>query len=499
MTIVTVSASYGAGGALVGPKLAERLGVPFLDRALPSEVAERLAIPLDEAVARDESIGGVLSRVAMRARADRPRVRRRDARPTRSTRRPSGARPRTIIREHAATGDAGRARPGRRAACCATTRAPLHVRLDGPREKRIEQAMRLGDGERAAVEQRLDETDRAREAYVRHFYHADPRDPALYHLTIDSTAIPLEAVVELIERAAVEPDPLASAAMRSACCRHSRCVAARAGRPPMRARRLDRVPPRRRRLADGAGRHRAAPGDERRALRVAVGGRRRHDRRRRRRRPCCTAGPPAGAELNVIPVAASARRGRADRDADPRAHLARRRARSPTTRRSTATSRRSWTDDRRGRPGADAGQDGLVAPSWIGNDRLLLSRDVSFDTEGADVQRCYALGGDTRRRGSATRAPSWATGFDAAASRDGTRVAVARRRRGRDAAATPTRVVLRLFSRDGVPLRARAGGGRHVRVREPVVLAGRVARGVGGERRHPRGRARRLRASPSAS
>ena len=66
MTIVTVSAAYGAGGALVGPKLAERLGVPFLDRALPTEVAERLAIPLDEAVARDESIGGVLSRMAMR-------------------------------------------------------------------------------------------------------------------------------------------------------------------------------------------------------------------------------------------------------------------------------------------------------------------------------------------------------------------------------------------------------------------------------------------------
>ena len=51
MNIVTVSASYGAGGALVGPQLAERLGVRFLDRAIPAEVAERLAIPEDESEA----------------------------------------------------------------------------------------------------------------------------------------------------------------------------------------------------------------------------------------------------------------------------------------------------------------------------------------------------------------------------------------------------------------------------------------------------------------
>ena len=201
MTIVTVSAAYGAGGALVGPKLAERLGVPFLDRALPTEVAERLAIPLDEAVARDESIGGVLSRMAMRlapiglafGAETAP-----DAVDEEVFRRTTE----DLIREHAANGDLvvlGRAA----ALVLHDDPRSLHVRLDGPRDRRIEQAVRLGDGERAQVEKRLDETDRAREAYVRHFYHADPRDPHLYHLMIDATAIPLEAVVEMIERAAL--------------------------------------------------------------------------------------------------------------------------------------------------------------------------------------------------------------------------------------------------------------------------------------------------------
>ena len=45
--VVTLAALYGAGGGVVGPRVAERLGVPFLDRAIPRSVAERAGI--DEA------------------------------------------------------------------------------------------------------------------------------------------------------------------------------------------------------------------------------------------------------------------------------------------------------------------------------------------------------------------------------------------------------------------------------------------------------------------
>jgi cytidylate kinase len=37
---------------------------------------------------------------------------------------------------------------------------------------------------------------------VRHFYGVDARDPGLYHLMIDSTALALETVVEVIVAAA---------------------------------------------------------------------------------------------------------------------------------------------------------------------------------------------------------------------------------------------------------------------------------------------------------
>ena len=44
--------------------------------------------------------------------------------------------------------------------------------------------------------------DRAREAYVRHFYNCDARNPKLYHLVIDSTALSDDTVVEVIVAAA---------------------------------------------------------------------------------------------------------------------------------------------------------------------------------------------------------------------------------------------------------------------------------------------------------
>src|SRR5687768_222911 len=62
MPLVTLSAPYGAGGSQVGPVVAERLEVPFLDRAVPSAVAERLAVPLERALECDESIGSWLAR-----------------------------------------------------------------------------------------------------------------------------------------------------------------------------------------------------------------------------------------------------------------------------------------------------------------------------------------------------------------------------------------------------------------------------------------------------
>jgi Cytidylate kinase-like family len=183
----------------VGPVLAERLGVELLDRAIPVRVAERLAVPLDDALAHDESLGDAIGRLASSfallpelagAMVQAGVLAGEDYR--RETER--------IIREHAAHGAVVLGRGG--AIVLREHPDAVHVRLDGPQERRIERAMELGGLQREDAERLRRDSDRAREAYVRHFYGADARDPSLYHLVIDSTALPLETVVDVIAAAA---------------------------------------------------------------------------------------------------------------------------------------------------------------------------------------------------------------------------------------------------------------------------------------------------------
>jgi cytidylate kinase len=62
--------------------------------------------------------------------------------------------------------------------------------------------MRVEGIDREEAMERLRRTDRARDAYMRHFYGAGPQDPGLFDLTIDSTAVGLDTCVELIVLAA---------------------------------------------------------------------------------------------------------------------------------------------------------------------------------------------------------------------------------------------------------------------------------------------------------
>src|SRR5438105_12612302 len=58
--VVTVSAQYGTAGAVIGPAVAEQLGVPFLDRAIPAAVAHSLSVPLAQVLEHDERRPGVI-------------------------------------------------------------------------------------------------------------------------------------------------------------------------------------------------------------------------------------------------------------------------------------------------------------------------------------------------------------------------------------------------------------------------------------------------------
>jgi cytidylate kinase len=201
MGIVTVSAAYGAAGAEVAPAVADALGLAFHDRAIPAQVAGRLGVTLEEAEANDETVvrglwrlvaslgtmpdpvGGVLPTSTLPdARAYREQTER-------------------VLTEIA--DGAGGVVLGRAGAMVLRDRPDaLHVRLDGPAELRLDAAVARSGRDRDEVRRDMDANDRAREAYVRHFYRCDPGEAAHYHLVIDSTAFSVDTVVELVVAAA---------------------------------------------------------------------------------------------------------------------------------------------------------------------------------------------------------------------------------------------------------------------------------------------------------
>jgi cytidylate kinase len=199
--IVTVSAPYGAGGAEIAPAVAEQLGLPFHDRAIPAQVAGRLGVPVAEAEANDETVVRGLWRLvaSLGTMPDPmgpvvPGAPLPDARAYRE-------QTERVLAEIAA-GDGGVVL-GRAAAMVMRGRTDaLHVRLDGSRERRLAAAVARSGRPRDEVAREMAANDRGREAYVRHFYRCDPAAAAHYHLVVDSTELPLETVVQIVVTAA---------------------------------------------------------------------------------------------------------------------------------------------------------------------------------------------------------------------------------------------------------------------------------------------------------
>ncbi len=193
MSVVTISAAYGTGGRLIGAEVARRLGLRFVDEVITAALAEHFVRPVREVAAHETqepsfwghfaplaglwcapgySAGPLDDDQAYRTRAEQ------------------------MIREFAACGAVVIGRGG--ALVLADRGDALHVRLDGPAEARIAQAVEIGGLDERTARRRQKHVDRAREHYVRHYYHADITDPRHFDLVIDATSLPLATCVEVI-------------------------------------------------------------------------------------------------------------------------------------------------------------------------------------------------------------------------------------------------------------------------------------------------------------
>ena len=198
--LITVSASYGAGGSIVAPALADRLGLSFLQRVTTSEGRVAEPGPCDEQLSTEEVNATPVHRLLAHFTQAMP------AGPTQSP--PSTHHQDEHLRGwgeagiHRFLAAGGGVILGRAAAVVLGKDRGFHVRLDGPAQGRVAQGAVIEGISEEQARERLRAADKARTAYVRRLYRADPTDASLYHLVIDSTAIPLDTVTELILAAA---------------------------------------------------------------------------------------------------------------------------------------------------------------------------------------------------------------------------------------------------------------------------------------------------------
>ena len=200
--VVTIAALYGAGGTVIGPRVAERLGVPYLDREIPEAVAKRMGLSQDAVADVDEeersgvqrlvsslgraatisgAVGGSSEHLDVQERTIRGYIEEQLAQ--------------AIVSGGVALGRGGMV-------VLRSVPQALHVHLGGPAEARIQQRMALEGIDHATARRRREVTDRTRFRYVRSAYGVEGEDPALYHLMLDSTAVDLDTCVDLIVMAA---------------------------------------------------------------------------------------------------------------------------------------------------------------------------------------------------------------------------------------------------------------------------------------------------------
>jgi cytidylate kinase len=195
--VVTIAGLYGAGGSRIGPRVAEQLGVQFLDRAIPSSVARRAGLPeaavadVDEKPRSDwQRLLGVLGRASPPSGAS-GQVERLDLEERRLR-----AEIEDFLADASRSGGVVLGRGG----AIVLTEVPgaLHVYLGGDRKARVERVTEWQgvDPETAAHSVKLN--DRARRDYVRSAYGVDGDNPHLYHLMVDAIALGVDVCVDLI-------------------------------------------------------------------------------------------------------------------------------------------------------------------------------------------------------------------------------------------------------------------------------------------------------------
>ncbi|MGA9882662.1 MAG: cytidylate kinase-like family protein [Candidatus Acidiferrales bacterium] len=182
--VATVEREYGSGGAIIAQQLAERLGWKLWDEELTAEIARVAQVDHRVALSCDERVDSLLYRLfKVYARGSYERaLPLSEARPFDTDRMFSTLE--RVIRDVSSRGPC--VIVGRGSTYFLRDRPDaFHVFVYAPVEEKLRRIKSIGKSEREA-RQLIDEIDRDRAAFIRHYFGSEWPHRPLYNLMINS-------------------------------------------------------------------------------------------------------------------------------------------------------------------------------------------------------------------------------------------------------------------------------------------------------------------------
>jgi cytidylate kinase len=199
--VVTLFESYGSGASYIGPRVAQKLGVPFHPQAFSSEEIENAMV--------ERESEGLLSQVFTAMGGQYLGIEGESVAMAQQDKYDLVMENTRKVVEDARQGGVIIGRNG--ALILADWPGALHVKLDGPLSQRIERAAQDSgiDIERAAKRQKREDQIRADMSIE--LYGWDPRETERYDLMVNTGTMDLDTCVDIIVQAALVKAGLESA------------------------------------------------------------------------------------------------------------------------------------------------------------------------------------------------------------------------------------------------------------------------------------------------